>query len=54
MPLTDAGFYYDNERDKRLTALILRFGKMLYKSFTEAGVLFILTVAMQYSRFVLK
>jgi len=45
--LTDAGFYYDNEIDKPLTALILRFEKMLGKPFAEAKVLFIPTAAMQ-------
>jgi len=45
--LTDAGFYYDNELDKPLTALILRFKEMLSKPFNEANVLFIPTAAMQ-------
>jgi len=45
--LTDAGFYYDNEIDKPLTALIWRFEKMLDKPFAEARVLFIPTAAMQ-------
>jgi len=45
--LTDAGFYYDNEPDKPLTALILRFKEMLGKPLAEAKVLFIPTAAMQ-------
>jgi peptidase E len=45
--LTDAGFYYDNELDKPLTALIKCFKKMLCKPLAEATVLFIPTAAMQ-------
>jgi len=47
MLLTDAGFYYDNELDKPLAALILRFKEMLDKPFAVSRVLFIPTAAMQ-------
>jgi len=45
--LTDAGFYYDNELDKPLTALIRHFESMLKKPFNETKILFIPTAAMQ-------
>ena len=45
--LTDAGFYYDNELDKPLNALIECFKKMLGKPLTETKILFIPTAAMQ-------
>ena len=47
MLLTDAGFYYNNELDKPLAALILRFKEMLDKPFAVSRVLFIPTAAMQ-------
>ena len=51
MLLTDSGFYFDNELDKPLTPLILRFQAMLAKPFHEATVLFIPTAAMQDATF---
>ena len=44
--LTDSGFYYDNDPEKPLTALINRFAAMLKKPFDEAKVLLIPTAAM--------